>query len=253
MNYIVFDLEFNQAYTKKSSYTHNDSLCPFEIIQLGAIKINHQFDKIGEFHTFVQPQIYTKMHPYVEKITGITSASLKSSPFFPEVYVSFLKFIGNKDESVLCTWGKDDMKALYRNILYHHLDEKLLANQYINIQTQASLKLDCEKGQSIGLKHAVELFQLPVKNEFHDALFDAEYTAEVFRVIQPETIKPTYYQVADAVLQKEYKRMNTDRLFHYFRKKLGRPLTPEEEFLIKNSYELGRNNRFPLDRKSKNV
>ena len=45
MNYIVLDLEFNQAFPFKSGKkVEPNPECPFEIIQIGAVKLNERFD-----------------------------------------------------------------------------------------------------------------------------------------------------------------------------------------------------------------
>ena len=43
MNYIVLDLEFNQAFPFKSGKkVEPNPECPFEIIQIGAVKLNER-------------------------------------------------------------------------------------------------------------------------------------------------------------------------------------------------------------------
>ena len=72
MHYIVLDLEFNQSFPfKTGKKTEPVAECPFEIIQIGAVKLNEQFDILEEFNYMIRPQIYPRLHPFVEKITGI--------------------------------------------------------------------------------------------------------------------------------------------------------------------------------------
>ena len=46
MNYIIFDLEWNQCPQGK---TRENPKLPFEIIEIGAIKLNEQREEIGRF------------------------------------------------------------------------------------------------------------------------------------------------------------------------------------------------------------
>lgn len=46
----------------------------------------------------------------------------------------------------------------------------------------------------IGLKNAVELFNIATKTEFHDAFNDAFYTAEVFKKIYNHNIVSKTYE-----------------------------------------------------------
>ena len=56
-NYIVFDLEWNQsANGKERSVPH----FPFEIIEIGAVKLNENFQMTGEFHP---PHPSAGVHP----------------------------------------------------------------------------------------------------------------------------------------------------------------------------------------------
>ena len=112
MNYIVLDLEFNQAFPFKSGKkVEPNPECPFEIIQIGAVKLNEHFEQLDSFNCMISPQIYPRLHPFVEKITGIRPKMLAGQPHFPEAYQAFLTFIGKKP-AVLCAWGGDDINPV---------------------------------------------------------------------------------------------------------------------------------------------
>ena len=113
MNYIIYDLEFNQAYDKDKK----NSTLPFEIIQIGALKINENLEIIDSFNRLIKPTLYTEIHPYVENLTKITTDMVKTNNSFPEVYDDFLEFIGN-DTFISCVWGVCDIRELIKNIQY---------------------------------------------------------------------------------------------------------------------------------------
>ena len=187
MNYIVFDLEFNQAFDfKTGSYSKSNPECPFEIIQIGAVKLNSNFDTIGEFNCYIKPVIYKRLHPYVEKITGITQEIMENGINFNSAYEEFSTFVSKDD--ILCSWGGDDVKALFRNIRYHKLSSSAMPDRYMNIQSFATTYLKYEPGKAIGLKNAVELLELEIESDFHNALNDAMYTAEIFKIVRPEIL-----------------------------------------------------------------
>ena len=58
MHYIVFDLEWNQA---EGRIGHEGGL-PFEIVEIGAIKLNRRMRIIDEFEEVIRPRIYPHMH-----------------------------------------------------------------------------------------------------------------------------------------------------------------------------------------------
>lgn len=55
MNYVVFDLEWNQGNTGKEGEVKGIA---FEIIEIGAVKLNEDFKMTGSFSRLVKPQIY---------------------------------------------------------------------------------------------------------------------------------------------------------------------------------------------------
>ncbi|GAA0182790.1 3'-5' exonuclease [Clostridium sediminicola] len=194
MNFIIFDLEYNQSLkSRKEEMIENSSKIPFEIIQIGAVKLDGDFNTISTFSKFIKPEIYSELHPFVKKLTGITIDELNTAMNFSQVYNEFIKFINN-NRNVLCVWGMSDMKELFRNADYHKLDTEQLPRDYINIQFYASKYLNCPKGTNIGLSNAVDLLHIPIKNEFHNAFCDASYTATVFKIIYSEKVQiRTYY------------------------------------------------------------
>ena len=188
MSYIVLDLEFNQAFDfEKNKTILLIPSCRFEIIQIGAVKLDENFNVIDKINLYIKPKLYKKMHPYVEKITGLTMEFLEDKPYFTEAYKYFEKFSGD-EEHIFCIWGSSDLKALYRNLSYYDMLKSDLILKYVDVQNLATKYIKYSKGGCIGLKTAIELLELPLKEDFHDALNDALYTAEIFKKIFPEKL-----------------------------------------------------------------
>ncbi len=251
MNYIVLDLEFNQPFHFKTGFqTILHPKCPFEIIQIGAVKLNEQLCILDKFNALIKPVIYPRIHPYVEKITNLTYEQLKNGILFSEAYTSFVKFIG-KEDAILCTWGSDDVKSLFKNILFYNLDTTKICNQFINVQKFASIYLKYQSGQAIGLKNAVTELNLKIENPFHNALNDAIYTAKIFQIVHSKENKPEICQIAELLHNNETTRFHMKGLVEYFEKILNRKLTVEEKMLIKKSYKLGKNCSFDIPKNKK--
>ena len=255
MNYIVLDLEFNQSFPFKSGKkVEPNPECPFEIIQIGAVKLNDAFEQVDTYDAMIRPQIYPRLHPFVEKITGIRGDMLADKPDFKEAYSGFLKFIGD-EPAILCTWGGDDVKSLFRNILFYNLDADALTSQFLNVQPFAAQYLNHEAGKAIGLKNAVEALGIPEGETFHNALNDAVYTAKIFAITHPAEIKSETFNPLTMLAKKPKKlRTNIKSLLMYVEEKLERELTEDEKSLVKMAYMLGRNHTFdatPTTRKNK--
>lgn len=77
MNYIVFDLEWNQPYSNDISFMKRTKMpLTGEIIQIGAVKLNEKMDIIDHFTMFIKPQYLPRMHKHVRELTGITTHEL---------------------------------------------------------------------------------------------------------------------------------------------------------------------------------
>jgi len=180
MNYIVLDLEFNQNYNFNDGNDYKvNPKCRFEIIQIGAVKLDDNFKEIAEFEATIKPQIYKRLHPIVEKITGLRKSQFMDKKTFPQIYDELVSFL-DKD-SVLCFWGSSDIKALYRNIIFYKLDYTLVQPHFINVQDMATKYLKCPAGTTVGLENAAVYLNLDRTLPFHNALNDARYTSKVLQ------------------------------------------------------------------------
>ena len=63
MDYIILDLEWNQPLSYNSSaYKSVGGKLLFEMIQIGAIKLNDRLEIIDTFNQLIQPTHYVKLH-----------------------------------------------------------------------------------------------------------------------------------------------------------------------------------------------
>jgi len=259
VNYIIYDLEFNQknniSAEVDSSSTESDSnpteteinktTMPFEIIQIGALKLNENFETISTFNTLIKPTVYKYIHPFVENLTKITDDKVASCKDFLHVYEDFLKFIGN-DEITFCVWGAADIKELVRNLRFYNLSTSHVP-KYFDIQKYASKYLKAPGKSRIGLRNAIDLLNIPIEGEFHDAFNDAYYTAEVFKLIHNDNIKPMIYTPAPPRrISQPKEKIDTFSLINQFEKMYNREMSEEEKSIIKLAYMMGKTRQFIL-------
>lgn len=187
MDYIVFDLEWNQCpegkeFEKKS--------LPFEILEIGAVKLDREYREISRFSERIRPVVYRAMHFRTREILHIDMDMLKGARTFPEVFKDFLAWCG---ESVhFCTWGSLDLYELQRNLCYHGLENPFRAPlMYFDIQKIFSILYEDRKTRR-SLEYAAGFLQLSGSMPFHSALNDAVYTAEVLKRLPPEDVLKNY-------------------------------------------------------------
>lgn len=247
MNYIIFDLEYNQQHSDDINPSEPKPPLLFEIIQIGAIKLTKDLKAISVFNSLVKPNIHLKLHPYVENLTKINMDDLNKSPNFKSVYNDFINFIG-KEENSLVVWGSSDIKELIKNIEFYNLDSSKISNKYIDIQSYASKLFKLPKGQKISLKNAVEALNIPVEGEFHDAFFDAHYTAEVFKSIYTKKLSPsTFIKSTEKRPKVKKEKLDSQALIKEFEKIYNRKMSKEEVKMIRLAYFMGKTKQFILN------
>ncbi len=245
MNYIVMDLEFNQPFdfSKNTKKTPNPEI-PFEIIQIGCVKLNKKFEKIDELNVVIKPQVYKRIHPFVQKITGFNQSALNQGASFEKAYEELIKFLD--EDSIFCVWGEVDLKLLFKNVAYYKLNSAILPTKYINVQTLASKKLSWGSGRQIGLKNAIEMFNIAIEKSFHDAFNDAVYTSLVLKELSVDNTNIDEF-VVDKKQKKSEKSTQLQNdfmgVYNYVEKEIGRKLTQKERKLYRNVYMLGLNKK----------
>lgn len=179
MNYIIFDLEWNQGVSHGEK---RDKRLPLEIVEIGAVKLNEEREMISEFSQLVKPQIYHEMHSITRKIIHIQMEELEKGKYFEDVMADFLDWCG--EDAIFCTWGTLDLLELQRNMEYYKM--KPLSDKpikYYDIQKLFSLAYEDGKSRRT-LEYAIDLLCIKKDIPFHRAFSDAYYTAKVFDKIE---------------------------------------------------------------------
>jgi DNA polymerase III epsilon subunit-like protein/DNA-directed RNA polymerase subunit RPC12/RpoP len=188
LDYVIIDLEFNNmreiTEVYPSFYEENADVleykCPNEIIEIGAVKLNRNMKEIDRFKTYVKPAIYKFINPKITEMTSIKDEDVERGIEFKEALNKLGSFVGQ--DSIVCSWAKDDIAELIRNADYHNCSSIDWLKGYIDLQEYCT-KILAEK-KSLGLKNALNKLRIKVfEQDLHDALNDAVYTAEVFKRI----------------------------------------------------------------------
>ena len=188
MNYIVLDLEWNQCPYGKSREIEK---LPFEIIEIGAVKVNEKKEIIDTYHCLIKPVIYRKIHFRTKEVITVPMDELqKSGVLFPEAAREFLEWCGSGFR--FCTWGTTDLTELQRNLSYYYMEDLLPGPiLYEDVQKLFALTFETRKDRR-SLEYAVDYLSIEDNGEFHQALDDAVYTAKVFSYIPDHIIEENY-------------------------------------------------------------
>lgn len=188
MNYIVLDLEWNQSPYGKIG---EQKSLPFEILEIGAIKLNEDREYMDRYEGIVRPQVYRELHYETQKIIGTElSEYINTGRIFSVVAREFLRWCG--EDPVFCTWGTLDLLELQRNMKYYGIAYLLEGPiRYYDIQKLFSYAYEDRKMRRT-LEYVVEFLGIPEDEPFHRAVYDAFYTARVFQQINMEKFSAFY-------------------------------------------------------------
>ena len=181
MNYIVFDLEWNQA--AEGKIKENKDI-PFEIIEIGAVRLDQDKNETGEFNQLVKPAVYQNMHHITKNLIHLKMEELKQGKSFKEVIKDFLEWCG--EDYIFCTWGPLDLIELQRNMKYYGIEP--LATEpirYLDIQKLFSRQFEDKKSRRT-LEYAIDYLKIEKDIPFHRAFSDAYYTGKVLAKLGPD-------------------------------------------------------------------
>ncbi|MDE7274281.1 MAG: exonuclease domain-containing protein [Lachnospiraceae bacterium] len=187
MNYIIFDLEWNQAADLR---TRRANRLLFEIIEIGAVKLNEKREQIDDFHELIKPQVFHTMNQVTGDLIHLKMEQLENCRSFLEVASDFIKWCGS--DYIFCTWGSLDLTELQKNMDYYHMtpvSEKTL--RYYDVQKLFSIAFEDRKSRRT-LQYAVDFLDIKKDEVFHRAYTDAYYTAEIVKRIESDKVFQNY-------------------------------------------------------------
>lgn len=223
MNYIVLDLEWNQSNTGEEPEAKE---LPFEIIDIGAIKLNSERSMIDEFNQLVKPTVYLHMHKITGRIIHLHMQDLeKGLPFF-QVMQDFLKWCG--EDYIFCTWGPLDLYELQRNIRFYGMEPlSSVPVRFLDVQKLFSIAYEDGKVRR-NLEYAIDFFHIEKDIAFHRAFSDAYYTAKVLAQLKEEFLGN--YSIDTFVLP-QTREEEIHVLFHDYMKYISREFADKQEAL----------------------
>lgn len=186
MKHIVVDLEMNTV-SKKSEARKISNM---EIIEIGAVMLDDNFQEISSFRTYVKPQYNDSIAPNIRKLTGITDSMVLMAPKFSEAFRMFTQWcLGTGDEITIYAWSDSDYKQLCKEMElknYEMLTEEkvICEREWSDFQKEFDIHLGFQK--QVSLKTALAMAGIDFAGREHDALDDARNTAELLLMFRDE-------------------------------------------------------------------
>lgn len=190
MNLIVFDLEWNQCPDGKA---YEVPEMPFEIVEIGAVKLDDTKAIIDTFHVYVRPSLYKAIHARTAEVIALTMDDLMREGIpFPEAADAFLAWCG--EDPRFCTWGPLDLMELQRNLRWYGMLDRIKGPvPFDDVQKLFAIHCGTPKIRK-SLQDAVEYLHFPEDAAFHLAIDDAMYTAKILQIL-PDSLIFNYYSI----------------------------------------------------------
>ena len=222
MNYIVFDLEWNQCPYGKN---RENKALPFEIIEIGAVKLDSRKNVISKFYKVVKPKVYTVLHYRTRDIVHLSKKEMNNGEPFADAASEFLRWAGS--DGIFCTWGSTDLIELQRNMEFYHMLDLLKGPlHYLDVQKLFAIQHESMRKKR-ALEYAADFLDLEKSQEFHNALSDAEYTAEVLKTIDDSVIWA--YDSIDVYQNPKTKQDEIHTLYNGYSKYISRAFPDKEK------------------------
>ena len=200
MNYIILDLEWDSAYSARHKRFIN------QILQIGAVKLDGNFNIIGTFEQTVRSSVSKKVSGRFAALTGITTEKMRDGIPFDEAVDRYNEWAGK--DTVTMTWSDSDLYSIKEN------EECLLSGgrrfaveKYLDLQkfVQGELKkAGYEDKNQISLSAAAQLLGVDTEGlELHTAKDDSLlcvallkkcYNKESFEPFIRDTGDPEFYR-----------------------------------------------------------
>lgn len=182
--YVCLDLEMNELTSKERKPLKG---LKGEVIQIGAVMLDENFNCISQFNTYVKP-VYGSISEEITKITGITNDAVAHADTFSSAMYKLYSWAGKDDITTFC-WSESDYKQLWDEIYIKartHDEYREFLKTFVDLQAGLDRALKTKK--SLSLDAAMKLCHLKFKGQRHTAFADAFNTARILNKVQSSNL-----------------------------------------------------------------
>ena len=178
------------------------------VIEIGAVLLRDQ-EIIDQFQSLINPGFF--INNEIETITGITNAMLSGAPAAPEAMEKFTKFIGT--HPLVAHNASFDQHFLETEL--GHYGKKRPLNFGCTLRIARRLYPDVINYK---LETLVRYKEIPVNNQFHRALADAEMAAMLWVKIIEDLKSQFGFEYIPFDLMKKIGKMNKENMVNLLQK-----------------------------------
>ncbi len=199
MNYIILDMEWDSAYHPLYKRFVN------QILQIGAVKLDSQFNIVDTFDVTIKSSISKRLSKRFTDLTGITKEMMLNGTLLFDAVSRYNAWIG--EDTVTMTWSNSDLFTILENQRYLLKGVSFKIDKYLDLQRyiqgeMALLGHECKS--QIALGNAAEILGITTQGyELHNAKDDSllcaallkkYYCKKRFEMMIKDTSNPEFYR-----------------------------------------------------------
>ena len=151
-----------------------------EIIEIGAVMLDEQFNVIDEFQTFVKPIVTEKLSAFCKNLTHISDDDVSSAPYFKSALLNFLAWIGDRKPFTFYSHGNYDRDQFQKDCARHGIEYPF--TNHVNLKELFSKKTGV-KYKNTGLGNCLRLLNLTFEGSKHRGIDDARNIAKIAKIL----------------------------------------------------------------------
>ena len=160
LSYVVIDIETTGLDVARSA-----------IIEIGAVHVRNGAVS-GRFQTFLTPEPYQSLSPFITNLTGITDDMVMEAPDIETILPQFLEFVG--DAVLVAHNASFDVSFIEQNCRYQDITP-----DFTSVDTVAMARILLPTLSKFKLNVVANALHISLENH-HRAVDDAGATAEIF-------------------------------------------------------------------------
>ncbi len=185
MEHVFLDFEMNPIPKKN---TQARAIVYSEIIEIGAVKLDENYQIIDRYSEYVRPELNTIM-ANITKLTGITDKDVALAPPFPQALEAFAQWIGTNPVRVY-SWSGSDKKQLVGECKLKGLELPAQFRRWMDFQRVYTRLVGLSRRSRLSLTNAMGSIEQDLVGAQHRAVDDAENSASLLMLVKdPEAFR----------------------------------------------------------------
>lgn len=223
MIHVFLDFEMNPIPKKNKEVR---LIASREIIQIGAVKLNEEYEITGRYCEYVKPE-YNSINPQILQLTGITDADVANAPAFKEALESFANWIGEGPVRIYA-WSNSDLRQLRQECALKGVELPKAFRRWMDFQKIYTRLLGLSRRSKLSLTNAIGSVESEFGGKQHSALSDAENAASLLVLVKDKEAFAQRSKIVRELMGKENTHATTlGDLFGDLLKQYGEEAEPE--------------------------